>query len=69
MLTKVKGNDSLARDEKSRAIINTNSSALRQAKKAKQAIINRIEKEKILEKRIENLESKLELLLQDKDNA
>lgn len=63
---KVKGNDSLARDEESRAIINTDSNALRKAKQAKRKADERTRREKVLEDRVALLESKIEELLKVK---
>jgi hypothetical protein len=63
MLAKVKGNESLARDEESRAVINTDSRALAKARQAKAAMLKRIEREKELENRVSELEQKLEAIL------
>jgi len=55
-MLKVKDNDKLARDENSRAIINTDSGGLRQARLAKNKILERMEREKALEERVKSLE-------------
>lgn len=67
-MLKVKGNDSLVRDEYSRAIINTDSNALNKARQAKRLSMERNDKEKQLETRITMLEAKLEELLRLNDN-
>lgn len=65
-MMKVKGNSDLVRDENSRAIINTDSNTLKQARNAKRIALQRIEKEQSLEARIKKLESALESILNDK---
>lgn len=59
-MLKVKGNDSLVRDENSRAIINTDSNGLKQARKAKHLAMKRVQREQELENRVEYLEQMLE---------
>jgi hypothetical protein len=66
-MLKVKGNESLARDPESWAIVNTDSNALRKAQQAKRTIMARIESENRLESRIEMLEAKIEELLRIKN--
>lgn len=62
-MIKVKGNNDLVRDEHSRAIINTDSNSLKKAKNAKKIAMDKIKKEMEFEKRLDNLESKIDLIL------
>lgn len=64
MLKKVKGFNSLVKDTRTNAVINTDEEALNNAKKAKQKILNMIQKEENIDKRIDHIERMLQMLLE-----
>lgn len=63
-LAKVEGFDSLAKDRHSKAVINTDHNGLEKARKIKQKKLEEIEKMKKMETRIDDMENKLDLILQ-----
>jgi len=65
-LLKVEGVPGLVKSQSRNCIINTNSSELKQAKIAKQRILDEIESRKKIEDRLSNLESIMASLIEDK---
>lgn len=59
-LVRVKGRESLVKDTKTGAVINTNEEEFNNYKKARNRILSSIKKQSELEKRLERLEKLLE---------
>jgi predicted transcriptional regulator YheO len=64
MFKKIQGHSSLIKDTKTNAVINTDADALNNAKKVKERMMKAIEKEKSIDKRLEQIEELLKLMLE-----
>ena len=63
LFDKIKGHPNLVRDKESRAIINTSKDELMQAKKIKESTMKKEKRFEVLENRLNNIESQLDLIL------
>lgn len=67
MLVNIQGHSNLAKDTKSGVVINNNDRDFIQAKEMKKKVLKSMEKQIETERRLRNIEEKLELILSEKE--
>ncbi len=68
-MNKVQGREGLVKDPRTGAVVNVDDNAFRQAKLAKKRILESKEKQKTLEDRVDQLESLVHQLIDDKEKT